>query len=154
GASAALLRRASAATRHLVWVLAVLSLCVVPVVSAIIPRWSIAVLPRALSPATALTSEQARETSEPFRVEVLPQQILVPANERLPSADWPKVRQTLSRGWTSSIVIVWVIGVAVVMARLIASVIGVWRKHQLSAPLADRDWTQLVRELASQYAIR
>src|SRR5688572_21664412 len=40
------MRRASAASRHLVWCLAVCSLLVLPVLSAILPGWQVPFLPR------------------------------------------------------------------------------------------------------------
>src|SRR3954469_14636366 len=39
--AAAALRRDSAATRHLVWLVAVVALLVVPALSAVLPRWRV-----------------------------------------------------------------------------------------------------------------
>ena len=39
--AAMILRRDSAATRHLVWLLAIVAMLVVPVLSAMLPRWRV-----------------------------------------------------------------------------------------------------------------
>src|SRR2546423_8271464 len=68
-ASAALmLRRDSAATRHLVWLLAMVALLVVPVLSALLPQWR--VLP-----------EWAGVSPAPVAVESSPPSIARPAED-------------------------------------------------------------------------
>src|SRR3989442_11542823 len=68
-ASAALiLRRVSAATRHLVWLLAMVAMLVVPVLSALLPQWR--VLP-----------EWAGMSPEPVVVATSPPSIARPADD-------------------------------------------------------------------------
>ena len=58
GLAASALYRASAATRHLIWVFAVGALFVLPVLSALLPGWR--ALPRwAAAPARAISSGRA-----------------------------------------------------------------------------------------------
>lgn len=63
GVWAALMPKASAATRHLVWALALSSLIVLTVFSLTLPKWQIPILPRSHAPAPAGRQEEKQEFS-------------------------------------------------------------------------------------------
>ena len=76
GVAALVLRRASAAARHLVWRLALIGLLLLPVLSLTLPGWQAPLWPRALSapPAPAPSSPPARRAhgQRPHAVANLP----------------------------------------------------------------------------------
>ena len=56
--AAMILRRDSAATRHLVWLLAMVAMLVVPVLSAMLPQWRVLPEWAGISPATGCGGDQ------------------------------------------------------------------------------------------------
>ena len=61
--AAMILRRDSAATRHLVWLLAIVALLVVPVLSAMLPQWRVLPEWAGISPEPAVRRRRARPQS-------------------------------------------------------------------------------------------
>ncbi|HKP74575.1 MAG TPA: M56 family metallopeptidase, partial [Longimicrobiaceae bacterium] len=51
--AAALRRRASAATRHLVWLIAIVALLALPLLAAVLPAWRVATVPASVAPPAA-----------------------------------------------------------------------------------------------------
>ncbi|MDP1561824.1 MAG: M56 family metallopeptidase [Pirellulaceae bacterium] len=142
---AILLRRDSAATRHLVWFVAIIALLVVPVFSALLPHWRVLPAWAAISqgppaievPARAvelpaqfpasLPEEhgEPRESYVPTEMNVLP-----PAAETFaqPSIDAPTENRpiapepsTLNWNWLSVLPILWSIGFSFLIFRLMAA---------------------------------
>jgi beta-lactamase regulating signal transducer with metallopeptidase domain len=159
GAAAVGFRHASAAVRHLAWTLAVVGLCVLPVLSAIVPRWRVPILPPTLIDATA--PSPARETARPapFGAEVGPGRILL-ARDGLsaatPAGDSRGVEReaTATRRWTSWVVFIWAGGVLLVMARLLVSLVAAWHQGHRATSITDGAWPELAGEIALRYGIR
>jgi beta-lactamase regulating signal transducer with metallopeptidase domain/uncharacterized membrane protein len=124
------LRRDSAATRHLVWLLAMAAVLVVPVLSAMLPRWR--VLPEwvRIPPAMARPGDGAMEPARP----AVPEDVASPSA----TAYRPAVRPPDSRpasatpaaipasaaaswSWLDALTLVWVLGSCVLILRLLAS---------------------------------
>src|SRR5688572_16948699 len=57
-----ILRRASAATRHLLWSFSLLSLLALPVLAYTLPDWRVAVLPESFSTSEVSSIDQESET--------------------------------------------------------------------------------------------
>ena len=60
GVAAVMLRRDSAATRHLVWLLAIVAMLVVPVLSAMLPQWRVLPEWAGISPRAGRRRQPAR----------------------------------------------------------------------------------------------
>jgi hypothetical protein len=143
--AALILRRDSAATRHLVWLLAIVALLVVPVLSALLPQWRVlpewaAVssppvgrqdlrpeLSRVLPPPIAELPEDAKRAElEPYSPAVdraaaeLPDPRPAPATPGIIPA--PAVWNRLN-----ALPLVWVIGFSVLIVRLMAARMLLWR---------------------------
>src|SRR5215472_2081333 len=127
--AAIFLRRDSAATRHLVWLLAMVALLVVPVLSALLPQWRVLpawagipqepVVVAASPPAIARPADGVVElpgSAEPVEVE----EPLATASQ--PIGELPDARSALvipeaiptsgvgSWNWSKGLSLVWVIG--------------------------------------------
>ncbi len=163
------LRRSSAAFRHLIWLLAVVSCLCLPVISVTLPSWR--VVPQTIS----LTGETPGFERDP-NVAQLP-----PADRRaeIPRQGTPRIeanRQTsglpntvqeaspnsdsLAAGWLTmptlwaSIGIVWGIGMMVVLLPLLAGLVGIWRIARRGDRITDGSLAELFHQLAGQLGIK
>jgi hypothetical protein len=138
--AAVILRRDSAATRHLVWLLAMVAMLVVPVLSAMLPRWR--VLPEwvRIAPETAVMSTGPPSTTRPADgvIEVAqdadPEDVASPAaTVYQPAAGPPDSRPASvtsaaipasaagSASWLDASPLVWAMGFCVLILRLMAA---------------------------------
>ena len=147
---ALILRRDSAATRHLVWLLAIVAMLVVPVLSAMLPQWR--VLPAWMSSPRPDVADvispsigksiggviESPRTVEPVEVEppiaTVDQRFSAlpdpqPALMTPTSGPAPTVR---SWNWINALPLVWVIGFAVLMLRLSAARWMLWNSERLA----------------------
>jgi beta-lactamase regulating signal transducer with metallopeptidase domain len=127
----ALLRRASAASRHFVWVLAIAAVLLLPPVTALVPRWEVA-LPRqgvASGTAQANTGEQGRTpttTAAPTDGTVRPVADLTRIAEREPSSPVFAPARLLSPQFALGL---WAAGAALCLVLVLVSL---WRTHRLA----------------------
>jgi len=147
--AAMILRRDSAATRHLVWLLAIVAMLVVPVLSAMLPQWR--VLP-----------EWASISPKPVVVDISPPSIVRPADGAVelpqhaepveierpsatayqPASELPDSRPALvapeiipesaiwSWNWLNALPLVWAIGFCVLILRLMAARLMLWNTER------------------------
>jgi beta-lactamase regulating signal transducer with metallopeptidase domain len=143
--AAVILRRDSAATRHLVWLLAIVAMLVVPALSAMLPQWR--VLPQwagfspdrvavetnppvAARPADPVA--QFPRNAEPVDVERPTATASRPAAEipaSPPALPAPEIRPKSSAGsgnWINALPFVWAIGFCVLILRLLAARVTLW----------------------------
>lgn len=139
--AAIMLRRDSAATRHLVWLLTMVALLAVPVLSAMLPEWRVlpewASIPTAtvVADSTAPSIESARNAA-PDEVEspsaAAHQPAAAPPDSRpavatpgpmLASAVW-------SWNWQSALPLAWAIGFSVLILRLMAARLMLWNSER------------------------
>jgi TonB family protein len=127
-----MLRRASAATRHTVWVVAVASSALLPILTMVLPQLEWSLVPQ---PSTS--------------VRFLPvSQSAAATLERLETPDSFK-RAPLSAGWILS---VWATGVLICLARLVVG-FGAARRLATSAKPAH-SWRDLLSGLSIELSIR
>ncbi|MHB9081088.1 MAG: M56 family metallopeptidase [Pirellulaceae bacterium] len=155
-----LLRRDSAATRHLVWLVAIVAMLVVPVFSATLPQWQVL-------PAWAAISQESRTSELPAPVDEMLQQIHVPLPSKVsplegnrPSAisDQPPAAGAVSQleviapdvsaevtrepitprwNWLNAVPLLWGVGFSLLILRLMAARALLWS--------IERRWTVIAR---------
>jgi beta-lactamase regulating signal transducer with metallopeptidase domain/HEAT repeat protein len=153
-AATALLQRASAGSRHLVWVAMVAALLVLPALSAWGP-WQLAILPAPLSPVVQVTpgapvNEVAQGTAlDPRRIPADP---IAPSNDPLPAEAAPaSVLASWSR-WEVA-VLVWGLVAAGLAGWLLLGFLSVRRIVRGGEVLTARDWTGPLYEIADRLQI-
>ena len=165
------LKRSSAAFRHLVWLLAVVSCLCLPVISVTLPSWRLPVVPQMLSltdspsgfegnqNVTRLPSPDRRvETPRHGAPQVEPNQetagLLNTVQEAsMNSASRTSGWRTLPTVWTC-IAIAWGVGMFVVLLPLLAGLIGIWRIARRGQHNADGSLAALADELVGQLGIK
>lgn len=132
--AALLLRRDSAATRHLVWLVAMVAMLVMPILSVILPQWR--VLPQwtavAQIPPSLPSGDQAVydppqkkiEPAQPAPARQMPvaqiKEARRPATPALAISSTPLPQKT-QWNWTGALLLAWGIGFGMLMLRLLAA---------------------------------
>ena len=144
-----ILRRDSAATRHLVWLLAIVAMLVVPVLSAMLPQWRVLPEWAGISPEPAVVDTSPPAIARPADGAVeLPQNAEPVEVERpsatayQPAAELPDSRPALvtpevipesavwSWNWINALPLVWAIGFCVLILRLMAARWMLWNSER------------------------
>jgi beta-lactamase regulating signal transducer with metallopeptidase domain len=150
-AAAVLLRRDSAATRHLTWLLAMVALVIVPVLSAMLPQWRVLPQWARIQPSPVVAEASPPIASPANDAVVLPRVVEPIAIERpftpavrpaaqLPDAGTPRPApvtpqiipesEIWSWTWLNALPLVWAIGFAVLVLRLLAARWMLWNSER------------------------
>lgn len=181
GLLTALMKRASAATRHLVWCLALCSVLMLPTLTLALPTWRLSVLseiPYVRAATTALD-----QGSPPAQAEVsggaasraVPPAPMTPAVSQTAPEPAVSVREeaaprparevvvgmftsayegALTVPWTIWLLCIWLVGVAVVLFRFLIGAGGVGWFAYRARPIRDPVWTDLAREIGGRVGLR
>jgi beta-lactamase regulating signal transducer with metallopeptidase domain len=146
GAATLLMRRAPAAGRHLVWVLAFAGLIAAPLASVLLPRWRIPVSPAVARtiPAVAVDQPVVATTAAPPSVSTravtaATAAISEPAPARL---DWGAVA-----------LLVWAAGAVLMVGALLVGRLRLWLLARSAEPVTAGAWTGLVGTLSRELGI-
>lgn len=166
------MRRASAASRHLVWSLVMTGLLILPVLSLVTPKWQLPILPPvAEAPEVVIEVEEHRA---PVPVPVAPRErernfaprVVAPISAIDPSpapimpvvlAVAPETDQpepASSRSVAYWIVAAWLTVALSVLAPLLVGFVAVARIRRRAAPFSDTDLPQLAQSLAGSLRLR
>ena len=146
--AALILRRDSAATRNLVWLLAIVAMLVVPVLSALLPQWRI--LPEwarlSSEPVVVATGRPPINASPADDVELprnaQPMEVERPSIAPRPAAELPDLRPALaipaaipvlavwSWNWIDVLPIMWALGFSVLTLRLMTARWMLWNSER------------------------
>jgi beta-lactamase regulating signal transducer with metallopeptidase domain len=140
GVAVLALRRASAATRHWAWLLGFVGLLLLPLTSAALP--GLRVLPRLGAHAAA--ERMSANMPLPKIIASSPPHTMAtePPPTGLSSFAEPRVaiaRQT-DMTWPGWIALAWVVGTALLLARLVLGYVGLWRLQRRCVRLSDGQW--------------
>jgi bla regulator protein blaR1 len=179
GLGAGSLRRASAASRHLVWSLAMTSLLALPVLSVALPSWRIAALPSLSTVASvdasvdngsrepagfgSIAAAQAPERGQEPETGSLAQRqssgigaespASDPVSPRFDAAPNPVEPSSNGSDWKVALLLAWIAGALAVMARLVAGTARVWLLTR-RAQGVESSWIALARTLATRLRLR
>ena len=150
------LRRSPASLRHLVWTLACGGVLALPLASALLPNWKLALWPR-LDVAVAFNAEQlAPRAAEPEPKPPAPAVPTVHAPAPSPSStiDAGPVRWHLTPDWTALVFPVWLSGVGAVLILLAVGIVRIMWLDRVTRPVEDEAWLILVDELSLELGLR
>jgi beta-lactamase regulating signal transducer with metallopeptidase domain/biopolymer transport protein ExbD len=174
GALSVALRRASAASRHLVWSLALVSLIGLPVLSAVLPSWQVPILPRQV-PAVAAEPEDTtsgrsgilpdmeQETppgrmpgrpvgmgySDPASAVMAKQtETHVAPSARLVIADFMRAH------WSALLLLAWVLGGVGAILPLLVGLVAVLGRTRRATQVVEGVCAKLLAELSEQLDVR
>ncbi len=166
--AALILRRDSAATRHLVWLLAIVAMLVVPLLSAMLPQWRVLPAWMSHSPKSAVVDVGSPAIVRPADVAVEVPQVSAPVEVERSSATvdqrtvaLPDSRPALatpedapapavwSWNWIKALPLVWVIGFSVLILRLSAARWMLWNSERRATVICRRVAPQLAFESRS-----
>jgi beta-lactamase regulating signal transducer with metallopeptidase domain len=172
GLLAVSLRKASAAARHLVWSVAIVSLLALPAISVALKSWRIEALPSLETIVGVSAGDESRETAGfgaiPERGVESGAGLRAPGRHLYTGTEPPVVNQGSPRfdaaakpeasvwggfDWKIALSLAWLAGAFVVMARLAAGTARVWLLTR-RAQGVEGSWLTLARTLAVRLRLR
>jgi beta-lactamase regulating signal transducer with metallopeptidase domain len=156
---AAILRRASASLRHLVWGTVIATLLVLPLVSAVVP-WRVAVV--ALAPAAAPSSAppSTMAPGEPSLARETPATVSAPAaaaaqtdasQSALPQRRW--LQRLTPASWFALLLGLWALGALYLLGRLAVGALVLARVVRRGTSLDAPEWRRPLLEAADRLAL-
>lgn len=156
----AIMHRRSAAARHMVWALALGGALVLPVLSAVVPVWRIAI-PHALMPMSAPNDPVSVDVlhagdvnpssaTQPRAVARHPVQAVVTASSPRPTSwsDSPSDASLVS--WPAIAIFVWLAGMLIAIAHLAVGAVTAHRLLRQATVVTDERWTSLFSRTKAQ----
>src|SRR4051812_41225238 len=166
GLVAAALRHASASARHFVWTLGLLSALIAPALSVALPRWELPIVrvaapaPQVGRPAPVARSSQdlpanGRSYVEPnSRGAASSAAASSPAASSLPREGGSYLVPSALPSWPALAFIVWVIGAAAIVARMLLGLIAVQWMSRRTPVVTDAPWLAEAQSLAADLGLR
>jgi beta-lactamase regulating signal transducer with metallopeptidase domain len=164
-AAAMILRRDSAATRHLAWLLAIVAMLVLPVLSALLPQWRVlpewARIPAATAKLRTIPHSMATPADEPIQEARRPDRrdVESPHPSALPPAAEPAERTPAlvapeataapaDPNWsgTNAMPLVWATGLCVLSLRLFAARAILWITERAAALICSTSQNEAIQD--------
>ena len=148
------LRRSSAATRHLVWTCALLATVALPVLSLALPRWQMPIVTIAAPPTSAPAADQPDgEASQ--QMAGLMRSRLERGSEPSQPADGAAASpvSSSSMSWPTLLAWIWMAGAALVLTRLVIAIAAVQWLSRRTRVVTDAPWLGLAREIAARLGV-
>jgi HEAT repeat protein/beta-lactamase regulating signal transducer with metallopeptidase domain len=151
-----ILRRASAALRHLVWTLALCSVLLLPVVSLALPKWQLGLV-TVRSTAAAVESTVAADAPE----DPAPLVATAPRLGRTSQADAGTVEPVaVSRAswlprmsWQAALLAVWLLGAVAILGRIVVGLAAVRFVSRRTQLITDAEWLPMAMDLAEEMGV-
>ncbi len=158
GLLSVVLRRRSAAARHLIWTLALLSALVLPLLSLALPTWQVGViqLPAASSELPVAASPRVLSESLPPAPPIVRPRVRLKADTTSAGHRESRIANREPRipiSWPSALLGLWLIGAAAILARLALGLIAVQWMSRRTERVTDAPWLAQARALAAELGI-
>ena len=144
------LRRSPASLRHLVWTLTLGGVLALPLASALLPNWKVALWPR-LDVPVAFNAEPL--AAHPPVARVVPT-VRAPSPPSSASAEPEPVRRRPTPDWTALVLPVWLSGVGAVLILLAVGIARIMWLDRVTRPVEDEVWLVLLDELSLELGLR
>jgi HEAT repeat protein/beta-lactamase regulating signal transducer with metallopeptidase domain len=161
GAVSFVLRRGSAAARHMVWTLALISVLVLPALSLALPRWHVSVVtlntgselpalrPLPADDSAAPAPNRSQNTASVGR----PAPGVETLDPTAPNARTAAASARANISWSAVLLAVWLLGAVLVLGRLVAGIVAVhWMSRRIER-VADAPWLTQARALAARLGV-
>jgi len=151
-----LMRRASAAARHLVWSAALGGVLLLPVLGLVVPRWNVLPLP-ALRPATMEATAPAAapivetRAAQESRIDLAVAEAPVPAALSAPAPR--EAQRTPLPDAGTLLLLAWVVVGGVLALRLAYGAVRVWWMERSAVEITDDGWVRTVDMLARRLRV-
>jgi beta-lactamase regulating signal transducer with metallopeptidase domain len=143
-------RRSSAAARHLVWLVAIAAMLALPLLSASLPAWRVALLPPpevvATEPPSVTLSEAASPSMAGLTATETPLAATLDAGIISVGAP-PAQGAPAPRDWGRIAFLVWCIGASLVALPMLLGHVRVWRLSKTARPTIGGPWGALASVL-------
>jgi beta-lactamase regulating signal transducer with metallopeptidase domain len=148
------LRRRSAAARHMIWTLAMLSVLVLPALSIALPRWQLPIVTLQGEASVSLSGSSSQLPGDVSRLSA-------PSLKRTPAASAPVAAEAPTEAasartpmsWSAALFMVWLIGASLILARHCAGDIGVQWISRRTERVVDAPWLAQARSLAADLGV-
>ena len=164
GILTALLRKGSAASRHLIWTCALAAALALPVLSIALPRWQMPLVtiqdsanastspfvePLSEAPSTqpAPGTQAAPSTQAAPRTQAAPSTHFAPGSPTTPSTSLANVP------WSAVLGITWLAGTLLILGRLAIGILAIQWLGRRTEKVTDAAWLPLAREMAAQLGL-
>jgi beta-lactamase regulating signal transducer with metallopeptidase domain len=151
-----ILRKASAALRHLVWTLALFGALVLPVVSLALPKWQLPLLTITSAPSDSTVTADAAQSSAPRSTHHAPGL----GHTGLETAAATSSSVTVSGGawlpamsWQTALFAIWLAGALAIFARIVVGLLAVRLVSRRTAQITDAAWLPMARDMAEEMGI-
>ena len=162
GLTSLILRRASAALRHLVWTLALCSALLLPIVSLALPKWQLPLITFA-SPAPRVESRvenTLESTVAPHAAESLAPTATAPPLGRAGHADAHTASTNVSRAqwlpslsWQSALIAIWLLGAVAILGRIAVGLVAVRFLSRRTQLITDAEWLPMAMDIAEEMGV-
>lgn len=160
-AATRLMKRRSAAARHLVWVVALASMLALPLVSRALPAWRVVPVPAPLAPAAGFVA--APEPAAPPAA-VQPRAAGLAGAASTSATDASKSSRSIapnlptpaapsSFDWKTALMALWIAGGALLVARLAYGLVRVWWMERRAVEITDEGWVRITDALARRLRV-
>ena len=155
GVAAYTLRRASAALRHFIWTLALVSALVMPLLSMALPRWEMPIVTvKSASPVAGPIASES-DVAAPARSNRQARGANETPTDTVGGAPTP-IDSDSSRfaiSWPRALFAIWALGLLLIAGRMLVGVIAVQWMARRSDRVLDAPWMKMAIELASEVGV-